>query len=118
MIGTRVEHPTYGPGQIVALFRNGEEWMVRFESGLRFRRPRQEFIGQMPTTPAPAPMTVFTPAPMTPSQLDARNLIEALRVGVAPARHAQELTIGLESERASLSSALVQTHQSGGDARA
>ncbi len=118
MIGTRVEHPTYGPGQIVALYRNGEEWMVRFESGLRFRRPRQEFNGQMPNIPAPAPTTAFAPTPMTPSQLDARTLIEALRVGVAPAQHARELTIGLENERASLSSALVQAHQSGGDARA
>ncbi len=119
MIGTRVEHPTYGPGQIVALFRNGEEWMVRFDSGLRFRRPRQEFNGQMPNTPTtPTLTTAFAPTPMTPSQLDARNLIEALRVGVAPAQHAQELTIGLESERASLGSALVQTHQSGGDVRA
>lgn len=118
MIGTRVEHPTYGPGQIVALYRNGEEWMVRFDSGLRFRRPRQEFNGQMPNTPAPAPTAAFAPAPMTPSQLDARTLIEALRVGVAPAQHAQELTIGLESERASLGSALVQAHQSGGDVRA
>ena len=116
MIATRVEHPTYGPGQIVALFRNGEEWMVRFDSGLRFRRPRQEFNGQMPNTPTPA--AVFAPTPMTPSQLDARSLIEALRVGVAPAHHAQELTIGLESERASLGSALVQAHQRGGDVRA
>lgn len=120
MIGIRVEHPTYGPGQIVALFRNGEEWMVRFDSGLRFRRPRQEFIGQMPSnpTPAPAQATAFVPAPMTPGQLDARNLIEALRVGVAPAQHAQELTIGLESERASLGKALVRTHESGGAVRA
>lgn len=118
MIGTRVEHPTYGPGQIVALYRNGEEWMVRFDSGLRFRRPRQEFIGQM-SAPSPSlPAAAFLPAPMTPSQLDARHLIEALRVGVAPAQHAQELTIGLENERASLGSALVQTHQSGGDVRA
>lgn len=48
----------------------------------------------MPNTPTPA--AVFAPTPMTPSQLDARSLIEALRVGVAPAHHAQELTIGLE----------------------
>ncbi len=39
-LGDRVEHPRYGGGQIVALYRNGEEWMVRFDSGLRFRRDR------------------------------------------------------------------------------
>ncbi len=42
-LGDRVEHPRYGGGQIVALYRNGEEWMVRFDSGLRFRRDRHEF---------------------------------------------------------------------------
>lgn len=118
MIGTRVEHPTYGPGQIVALYRNGEEWMVRFDSGLRFRRPRQEFLGEAQTSVPSSPAAVFAPPPMNPNQLDARHLIEALRVGVAPAKHAQELTIGLEDERASLGKALVQTHESGGDVRA
>lgn len=118
MIATRVEHPTYGPGQIVALYRNGEEWMVRFDSGLRFRRPRQEFIGQMPGLPSAPQASAFLPAPMNPTQLDARHLIEALRVGVAPARHVRELTIGLDVERSSLGNGLSLAHQSGGDVRA
>ena len=39
---------------VTALFRNGGEWMVQFESGLRFRRPRTEFAGQESVTLAPA----------------------------------------------------------------
>ena len=97
MLGAVVEHPQYGRGQIVALYRNGTEWMVRFESGLRFRRPRREFVGQQEVTLAPAaPLPLPDVAPMPRSQFDARQLLEALRVGVAPAQHIEELTIGLQ----------------------
>jgi hypothetical protein len=119
MIGETVEHPQYGRGQIVAQYRNGAEWMVRFESGLRFRRPRQEFKGQhAEDKPMFAATPSFVPTPMLPDQRDARQLIEALRVGVAPAQHIRDLTIGLEAERASLTAALVQAHSDGGAVRA
>lgn len=119
MIGEVVEHPQYGRGQVVTLFRNGTEWMVRFESGLRFRRPRHEFNGQSahglaPAAPLPLPAT----PPMSRSQFEARQLLEALRVGIAPVQHLQELTIGLAAERADLSEALNQAHQNGGAVRA
>lgn len=119
MIGELVEHPQYGRGKIVALYRNGSEWMVRFESGLRFRRPRTEFEGQqiMNTTPT-TPLALPEITPMSQTQFEARQLIEALRVGVAPAQHIQELTIGLAAERASLREGLNQAHQQGGAVRA
>ena len=118
-IGATVEHPQFGPGTIVAVFRNGSEWLVRFESGLRFRRPRQEFSGQQEAAPAPAaPMPVLDLQPMPLDQFNARQLLEALRVGVAPAQHIKELTIGLESERANLVEGLAAAHQTGGAARA
>lgn len=123
MIGEFVEHPHYGRGQVVALFRNGTEWMVRFDNGLRFRRPRQEFNGQqepaMNTTPAGSALSALpTAAPMPRTQMEARQLIEALRVGIAPAQHVRELTIGLVAERTSLSSGLNKAHQTGGAVRA
>jgi hypothetical protein len=119
MIGETVEHPQYGRGQVVAQYRNGAEWLVRFENGLRFRRPRQEFNGQQPEEkPVIAAAPSYVPTPMPPSQWDARQLIEVLRVGVAPAQHIRELTIGLEKERASLSEGLVQAHGQGGSVRA
>lgn len=125
MIGETVEHPSYGKGQIVALFRNGTEWMVRFENGLRFRRPRQEFKDQHPnngqpepTMNATLPVPILTAAPMSQNQFASRQLLEALRVGIAPAQHIQELTIGLVEERASLTAALNRAHQTGGAVRA
>ena len=128
MIGEIVEHPQYGRGQIVALFRNGAEWMVRFESGLRFRRPRHEFNGQqtasqpvmlqsrLSSLPASTPFPAM--APMPRAQFEARQLVEALRVGIAPAQHIRELTIGLAAERADLAAALNCAHQAGGAVRA
>ncbi|MEZ4618377.1 MAG: DUF2791 family P-loop domain-containing protein [Caldilineaceae bacterium] len=119
MIGEIVEHSQYGRGKIVALYRNGSEWMVRFESGLRFRRPRTEFEGQQTMSVAPAtPIALPDITPMSQSQFEARQLVEALRVGVAPAQHIQELTIGLVDERTSLRAGLNQAHQLGGAVRA
>ena len=119
MIGETVEHPQYGRGKIMAIYRNGSEWLVRFDSGLRFRRPRREFVGQQELVLAPAaPLPVLDAQPMAPSQYQARQLLEALRVGIAPAQHIKELTIGLESERSSLAEGLVSAHQAGGAVRA
>ncbi len=119
MIGEIVEHPQYGRGQIVAMYRNGSEWMVRFENGLRFRRPRQEFVGQQDISLAPvAARSLPEFALMTPSQFEARQMLEALRVGVAPAQHIEELTIGLKDERANLGLGLNRAHKNGGAVRA
>ncbi|MEZ4658737.1 MAG: DUF2791 family P-loop domain-containing protein [Caldilineaceae bacterium] len=129
-IGETVTHPQYGAGTITALFRNGQEWMVRFDSGLRFRRPRREFEGQQETmSTAPTALTPTLNAlkevngaaqlhfkPMTPDQFSARSLIEALRVGVAPAQHIRELTIGLGDEQKRLAAGLNQAHSQGGAA--
>ena len=120
IIGESVEHPQYGRGRVVAQYRNGAEWMVRFASGLRFRRPRQEFNGQRPPEkPAPAANALRTVSmPMPPDRWEARHLMESLRVGVAPARRIRDLTIGLEAERKSLTQALNQAHSEGGATRA
>lgn len=118
-IGASVEHPQYGKGVITALYRNGSEWLVRFESGLRFRRPRLEFVGEGEVMLAPAaPLPSLDSQPMPPGQYAARQLLKALRVGVAPAQHIKELTIGLEAERGSLVEGLAAAHSEGGAVRA
>ena len=121
MIGEQVEHPQFGTGQVVAVYRNGNEWMVRFENGLRFRRPRAEFSedGRFAAERKPGLATGYQPPPpMHHTQLDARQLIESLRAGIAPAQHVPELTINLQAERASIVQALNQAHQNGGAVRA
>lgn len=120
MIGQHVEHPQFGAGQITAVYRNGTEWLVRFENGLRFRRPRTEFVadGQHIAEPEPAYVVPFQPAPMPQTQWDARQLVESLRVGIAPAQHVPELTIDLQAERESIVRGLNQAHQQGGAVRA
>lgn len=117
MIGEQVTHPQYGPGQIVAIYRNGAEWLVRFDSGLRFRRPRHEFNGQAEPVLRDIPTIYAAPAPMPQTQFEARQLIEALRVGIAPAQHVRDLTIGLAEERASLVAGLNEAHRQGGAVR-
>ncbi len=121
MIGEKVEHPQLGLGQVVAVYRNGNEWMVRFENGLRFRRPRAEFSqdGRSLADRKPSLSTGYQPPPpMHHAQLEARRLIESLRAGIAPAQHVPDLTINLEPERASIIQALNQAHQNGGAVRA
>lgn len=120
-IGEQVDHPLFGQGQIVAVYRDGKEWMVRFENGLRFRRSRYEFAadGSQPSEPKSGLDIVYHPPPPMPySQFEARNLIESLRLGIAPAQHIPELTINLRHERESIVQALNQAHQSGGAVRA
>lgn len=113
------EHPQYGRGRIVSIFHGGAEWLVRFDNGLRFRRPRGEFIGQASHLVAPAALSPLPEIfPMSTMQFAARQLLEALRVGVAPVQHIQEMTIGLTEERAGFSAGLNQAHQSGGAVRA
>ncbi len=120
MIGQDVEHPQFGPGQITAVYRNGAEWLVRFANGLRFRRPSHEFSvnGQAIAEPEAPYTAVYQSPPMPPSQLEARQLIESLRLGIAPAQHVAELTINLQPERESLIQALNESHQLGGAVRA
>jgi hypothetical protein len=127
MIGKHVTHPQFGAGQVTAVYRNGAEWLVRFENGLRFRRPSREFMadglpvgdGQAIAEPSPTfALAYHSPDPMPQSQLEARQLVESLRVGIAPAQHVGELTINLQPERESLVRALNQAHQQGGAVRA
>lgn len=120
MIGESVKHPQFGEGQVVAAYRNGAELMVRFDNGLRFRRPRHEFvqIGDPTVAPPAVPAAYHPQPPMSPTQLQARQLIESLRVGIAPAQHVAELTINLAAERESIVQGLNQAHQKGGAVRA
>ncbi|MCB8965507.1 MAG: DUF2791 family P-loop domain-containing protein [Ardenticatenaceae bacterium] len=118
MIGQHVEHPQFGPGLVTAVYRNNSEWLVQFANGLRFRRPSHEFDNAKAAESTPAYAAPFQAPPMPQTQREARQLIESLRVGIAPAQHVPELTINLQQERESLISGLNQAHQQGGAVRA
>ncbi|MCA9980691.1 MAG: DUF2791 family P-loop domain-containing protein [Anaerolineales bacterium] len=121
MLGTNVHHPEFGEGQVMATYRNGRELLVRFGNGLRFRRPTAEFSqeGKLLREPSPTLSALYeAPAPMPKTQLEARQLIESLRVGIAPAQHVAELTVDLQVERESILAGLNQAHQQGGAVRA
>ena len=118
MIGETVTHPQFGQGTVTATYRNGTEWLVLFNNRLRFRRPSHEFSEFAAVDPAPAANLFIPPPPMSKTQREARQLIEALRVGIAPATQVNDLTIGLQKERESLGKALTQAHKYGGAVRA
>ncbi|MDA0245415.1 MAG: hypothetical protein OT477_18525 [Chloroflexi bacterium] len=51
----------------MAIYRNGAEWLVRFENGLRFRRPRTEFEnGRALAAHSPTPHPLYQPPPPMP----------------------------------------------------
>lgn len=124
MIGSIVNHPLFGRGQVVELRNAAREAAVRFDNGIRAVVPASILsILQAADTPVPAPRPVILPraeAAPTPEQqqkISARRTIEALRYGVVPQKRIRELSAGLERERASLHRAFDEVAQSGGDVR-
>jgi len=118
MLGAKVQHPEFGEGQVMVTYFNGRELLVRFANGLRFRRPAAEFSqdGKRLHKPSAAAVILYeAPTPMPKTQLEARQLIESLRLGIAPAQNVAELTVDLQVERASILVGLNQAHQHGGD---
>ena len=123
MIGERVEHPTFGRGELVAMFDGGRRWFVRFERGnVGLLLPRQGFLHTKALSapdrePKPLAARVVRPQPAVRTQFEARQLIETLRLGVVPTQFMREMTIGIDKERTSLVMALNQTEQKGGAVR-
>jgi hypothetical protein len=124
MIGSIVNHPLFGRGQVVELRNAAREAAVRFDNGIRAVVPVNILTILKPAeTPAPAPRPIIAPRveeARTPEQerrFAARRTIEALRYGVVPQQRIRELSAGLESERASLQRAFDEVEHSGGDVR-
>ncbi len=124
MIGSIVNHPLFGRGQVVELRNAAREAAVRFDNGIRAVVPASILsILQASNTPAPAPRPIVVPraeVAVTPEQQQrqaARRTVEALRYGVVPHKRIRELSAGLESERASLQRAFDEVARTGGDVR-
>ena len=130
MIGTPVEHPQYGPRSGSRCLQTGQRVVSAvLRAACVSGDPGRSLRGSTPT-PRPSSRLVLikstcpqisTPQvspPMLEDQFGARGLIEALRLGIAPAQQAQALTIGLEKERASLVAGLESAQQGHGAVRA
>ncbi len=124
MIGSIVNHPLFGRGQIVELRNAAREAAVRFDNGIRAVVPVNLLsVLKAAGTPAPAPRPPVLPraevarTPEQEQQFAARRTIEALRYGVVPQPRIRELSAGLESERASLQRAFDEVARGGGDVR-
>ena len=124
MIGSTVNHPLFGRGQIIELRNAARESAVRFDNGIRAVVPFNLLsILKASEKAMPAPRPLIAPrveAVRTQEQeerLAARRTIEALRYGVVPLTRIRELSAGLKMERASLSRAFDAVGKTGGDVR-
>jgi hypothetical protein len=122
MIGSIVNHPLFGRGQIVELRNAAREAAVRFDNGIR-AVVAVNILSMLQPAETPAPRPLFVPRAdeaRTPEQerrFAARRTIEALRYGVVPQQRIRELSAGLDRERASLQRAFDEVDRTGGDVR-
>ena len=123
MIGSIVNHPLFGRGQVVELRNAAREAAVRFDNGIRAVVPASILSILQAGAPALAPRPVVmprqevAPTPEQQQKISARRTIEALRYGVVPQKRIRELSAGLDGERASLHRAFDEVAQAGGDVR-
>ncbi len=104
----RVKHLRLGEGTLIRKHNGGFLWEVRFPSGRVYRLPFKEFE------------SISEPISQNGAsdQFHNRRTLEALRMGIVPVENVKDLTIGLETERVSLSRALARSQEEGGDVMA
>jgi hypothetical protein len=123
MIGSIVNHPLFGRGQIAELRNAGREASVRFENGIRavVLLSMLTILDSSRAQPSPPPRPTRRPTQVkTPEQeqrFAARRTIEALRYGIVPPGRIRELSAGLTRERDSLQRAFAEVSRSGGEVR-
>ena len=98
MIGSIVNHPLFGRGQIVELRNAAREAAVRFDNGIRaVVQVNLLSILKPAEMPAPLPRPIIAPrveearTPEQEQRFAARRMIEALRYGVVPQQRIREL---------------------------
>jgi len=91
-----IEHKIYGKGRILKKRFGKFELHVEFEDGVKrwVRRDEVRFLSETPLlTKHESPKST-----LSPEQCNARQIIEALRLGVVPQKYVEELTFGREKE--------------------
>ncbi|MCD6177487.1 MAG: DUF2791 family P-loop domain-containing protein [Candidatus Cloacimonetes bacterium] len=91
-----IEHRTHGKGRILNKRFGGFELYVEFEDGIKrwARRDQVRFLSEAPI------LIKYEPpkAMLSDKQFRARQIIEALRLGVVPYDYVEEFTFGREDE--------------------
>lgn len=97
--GTRVHHLTMGAGVVQRVLDGGRTLSVTFDvrRNVPYRLPASAFSAVLAEPRRAAPV-VARPI----SDADARQALEALRMGVVPARGLERLTVGRDAEQARL----------------
>jgi len=92
-----VDHPVYGKGEVIQS-RYGEfEYLVKFNDGIQ-RWVRKEEVRFLSENPILFRTQVSTPNAMPKAQFEARQMIEAFRLGIVPQGKVNEFTFGRENE--------------------
>ena len=91
-----IQHPAYGHGRILKQRNGGFEMLVQFETAIRWvRRSEAVFLN-------PPPGSLPVQRPVTPRTRDeafkARQIVEALRFGIAPMDAVERITFGRDRE--------------------
>ena len=91
-----VEHRIYGKGKIQKKRFGGFELYVEFEDGIErwVRRDEVRFLSETPILIKHKPSELV----LSEEQFKARQIIEALRLGVVPHKYVEEFTFGREDE--------------------
>jgi len=123
MTDSIVNHPLFGRGRILEIRNAAREAVVRFDNGIRAVVQTNILTlseNSQPIVPAPVLPIQKEEPPRTAEDIrrfEARQIIEALRYGVVPAKRIRELSVGLEDEQASLHKAFDNVARQGGDVR-
>jgi hypothetical protein len=117
---THVEHPVHGAGRVVSLRRGGHLALVEFEAlALPTLIPTRELTTLQPSAHAiePASATLAPTVRGTREPSAALLTLEAMRLGVVPARDLDAYTVGREVELTRVRQDLDQTSRHGGQVR-
>ncbi len=101
--GVVVSHPVFGEGEVLEERFRGQEFFVKFKTGLQLwlRKERLFFL-----------------APVEEREIDlisARRIIEAFRLGIVPRRDIEEFTFGRQKEIAIVKKEIRQLKEGKGD---
>ncbi|MEM7736075.1 MAG: BREX system ATP-binding domain-containing protein [Deinococcota bacterium] len=109
---TRIEHPEFGPGDVLRAIHQGFYWDVRFADGQLRRVPVNALAPDVLTALAQQAGLVdnqpYAAAPLdneqVPTGYTSRTLIEALRLGIVPNNAAKTFMFGQDAARATVDS--------------